>query len=64
MRSPEHAQSMSCILLHAADLNNAAKDFELSVRWTSELYIEFEKQVRLALRRPLWSAAWVCRSPF
>lgn len=36
---PEHSLSMSCILLHAADLNNAAKDFELSIRWTNELYI-------------------------
>jgi hypothetical protein len=32
---PQHSLTMACVLLHAADLNNAAKDFELSIRWTN-----------------------------
>ncbi len=38
-KKPKNALTINCFLLHASDLNNAAKDIELASKWSSKLYI-------------------------
>ena len=41
MQTPRYALMASCLLLHAADLNNTFKKRDVSVLWTYLLYEEF-----------------------